>query len=295
VSKTPILNSKVKPKLAWTAFVASPAPDYINTLAVSRSGDIYAAGHTSYKTGITRGASLKLDGQGKPLAYYALEGPGENFNYALAPGLDDSYYQVGRCGVSPGWEWYGQQGYGEDAFISKINANGVNEWTRIIDYGGVEAATAIAVAADGSLFVCGNSDVHIFVSKFSSSGDLCWTQQLEGGMDYARDIAVATDGSIFICGEAGRGDSFEGMPISGTGKAFVSKLNADGSKAWTRLYGDSQYENATAITIGLDDSIYVGGVTLESSVSYDAFIAKIDTEGNQSWRSLLGCTDGAWL
>jgi hypothetical protein len=58
---------------------------------------------------------------------------------------------------------------------------------------------------------------------------------------------------------------------------------------WTRLLGTGTYDEATAITAGDDGSIYVSGYTRESSDSdnHDAFITKINSDGDTQWTKLL--------
>ena len=65
-------------------------------------------------------------------------------------------------------------------------------------------------------------------------------------------------------------------------------------KVWTKLLGSSGEDQATALTTGLDGSIYVGGFTTgvldgqTNSGEYDAFLTKYSTDGSKAWTKLLG-------
>ena len=64
-------------------------------------------------------------------------------------------------------------------------------------------------------------------------------------------------------------------------------------KVWTKLLGTSSYEVITAITTGLDGSIYVSvsnsgaldGQT--NSASGHAFLTKYSADGSKDWTKLL--------
>jgi hypothetical protein len=43
--------------------------------------------------------------------------------------------------------------------------------------------------------------------------------------------------------------------------AFITKYNPDGTKAWTRLLGTTDTDQANALTTGTDGAIYVAGYT----------------------------------
>ena len=59
-------------------------------------------------------------------------------------------------------------------------------------------------------------------------------------------------------------------------------------KAWTKLLGSTNDDQATALTTGLDGSIYVGGWTIgaldgqSKSGSADAFLTKHSMDGTKA-------------
>jgi uncharacterized protein (TIGR03437 family) len=112
-------------------------------------------------------------------------------------------------------------------------------------------------------------------------------------------IQVDSSGYIYIAGE-----SYPGVPSSSTGHAFVGKLSPDGSQTiwWTKLAGSSN-DNAQAIALGSDDSVYVTGTTQSqdfpttsgamqtaTSALVQAFAAKLDPAGAVIYSTYIGGT-----
>ena len=97
-------------------------------------------------------------------------------------------------------------------------------------------------------------------------------------MDRAYALTTGLDGSIYVSGYTE--GALDGQTNSGGQDAFLTKYNADGTKAWTKLLGTSSYDRASALTTGLDGSIYVSGWTngaLDGQINsggYDAFLTK---------------------
>jgi hypothetical protein len=65
------------------------------------------------------------------------------------------------------------------------------------------------------------------------------------------------DGAIYVAGRTE--GSFDGQLSSGGWDAFLTKYDANGNKAWTRLFGSSSNDYAYALTTGVDGAIYVAG------------------------------------
>jgi len=177
-------------------------------------------------------------------------------------------------------------------------------WTRLL--GGVSSdyANSVSTASDGSIYIAGytkssiddqsnNGSADAFISKFNSDGSKAWTKLLGGGSDdYANSVSTAIDGSIYIAGYTN--SSLDGQNNNGSGDAFITKFNNDGSKVWTKLLGGVSSDSAYSISTTNDGSIYIVGYTLgsingQSNKGFgDAFITKFNSDGSNVWTTLLG-------
>lgn len=206
-------------------------------------------------------------------------------------------------------------------FVTRIHADGTYGWTRTMS--GNSFARGVAVGADsaGNLYVTGHfyrtvdfnpgtgvqnlsssGDWDMFVAKFTVSGDYLWTKQIGGSdWDMVQDIKIDGSGNIYLAGVFSTGVDFN--PDAGTddrtthshlGAGFLTKLNADGSYAWTQVMGDSSSRwAATGLALDPSGQIYVVGerwpvsTSVGAQVISDLFLSKVDSCGQLLWTQLL--------
>jgi len=129
------------------------------------------------------------------------------------------------------------------------------------------------VASGASLGTGGVPAQHAFVAKLDSSGTIQWATPLGGsGQDVARALALDPQGNVYVTGqtystdfptlnpfqaELGRNSGFS------TANAFVSKINADGSRLLYSSYlGGSGRDSGNAIAVDASGTAYVAGGAL---------------------------------
>ena len=226
-------------------------------------------------------------------------------------GIDNDIYIVGNTnGNLDGQENNG----GVDIFLSKFQTNGTKEWTKLIGTSDDDNVSSIEMGSDGSIYILGNSygDINgqsnngksdIFITKLNSNGDLEWSK-IEGynNDDFGNSITINDEGFIYIIGTSYIDiDDESNRP---KGHIYISKLNSDGDKQWSKLRGSSEKVLGESITSGDDGSLYITGseyyyregVTYFDFDTYetkplllrDAFLEKLDSDGNVIWSRLLG-------
>src|SRR5262249_45831810 len=91
------------------------------------------------------------------------------------------------------------------------------------------------------------------------------------------------------------GDTFGslGGDNAGLADAYVAKYDPAGNLVWVKQLGKSKSEVAKSITLDDSDDIYIAGQTDSdwdgpSSGESDAFVAKLDADGNMLWAKLMG-------
>jgi len=120
-----------------------------------------------------------------------------------------------------------------------------------------------------------------------------WVRQLGTDFeDQSNGISVDRLGNVFISGETG-GD-LEGVNAS-EGGAFISKYDADGNLAWTRVLGASIADVSTSVSADRQGNVFISGYTWgdlggDNAGGLDAFVSKFDTNGNLAWTNQLGTT-----
>jgi len=143
----------------------------------------------------------------------------------------------------------------------------------------------------------GGGDADAFVAKLNSSGELKWLTFLGGsGVDQGHDIAVDDTGNLYV---AGTSYATWGSPIqghSGSGDAFIAKLNANGELQWNTFVGGTGSQSVKGIGFDTAMNLYVAGTSDSSwgtpvhafGGGTDAFVAKLGADGSFLWNSFLG-------
>ncbi|MGD2132240.1 MAG: hypothetical protein PVI23_05565, partial [Maricaulaceae bacterium] len=127
-----------------------------------------------------------------------------------------------------------------------------------------------------------------FVTRYDADGIEEWTHRLGGiGADAVNAVAVAADGTTYIAGKTT--GSLTGNVHGGGSDAFVRAIDADGDTLWTRQFGDSDDEQATALSIADDGDLIVGSV--EDGVGYVRKYSSADGVSASLWEHVIGDLD----
>ncbi|MEG5164210.1 SBBP repeat-containing protein, partial [Microcoleus sp. AT3-A2] len=208
-------------------------------------------------------------------------------------------------------------GGGLDGFLAKVNPTGsALVYSTYLGGSGTDDAKAIALDNSGNVWATGNTNstdfpganlgfqnaiaggYDNFVSKFDANGARAYSTYLGGsGDDYGADIAVDSAGNAYVVGNTTSTDFPTVNPIqAGNGgvakDAFVTKISANNSLAYSTYLGGSGEENGDRITVDSAGNAYVTGNTTSTNFptknaiqtisggGQDAFITKIDSSGS---------------
>lgn len=233
--------------------------------------------------------------------------------YDQVSGVAASFGNVFIAGYTQGQLEAGPSAGGSDAFVAKLRATGVVDWTRQFgsssnDYvTGVAAydlnPNAVAVYAAGytTAALPGNvsaGGTDSFLVKYDAAGGQQWVRQFgTASGDFAQGVVTAPDGSVYVTGYTSA--SMAGQPWAGGQDAFVVKYDASGARQWSRMVGSSRNDQGRAVAVGADGGVYVTGFTFggldgnanaggPSSTTSDLFLVKYDAAGQRQWTRQLG-------
>jgi len=226
-----------------------------------------------------------------------------------------------------------------DLFITKINANGTYAWTKRI--GGSSDGTSASGAgiitdSSGNVYITGyfyqtvdfggdfgtpdsktsSGPLNVFITKIKANGTYAWTKRM-GGNDFTTSWKVTLDssGNIYVSGsftgtvDFGADFGVSDSKTSAGGDAFITKINANGSYAWTKRTTAS---NSASDAYGYDNitdssgNVYVAGGfngTVDFGADFgvsdiktaagnsDIFVTKINANGSYAWTKRMGSSD----
>lgn len=187
-------------------------------------------------------------------------------------------------------------------FISTAHAQVGIEWVRQFGTGTNQEDIAVALDTDGSIYVGGTTsgsfpghtnagDIDAFVRKYNASGTEIWTRQFgTANFDQVFGVSINT-ASIYVAGltEGAFGTSTN----AGDSDIFVRKYDSSGNVVWTSQIGSAGNDEVMAIDSD-STGVYLVGETggalpgQTATGSADAFIIKLDTDGNTAWIRQFG-------
>ena len=214
-----------------------------------------------------------------------------------------------------------------DAFIAEFDRHGMFIWDSFIGGSGDETGTSCHADNRGNVYVGGQTDaggfiendslsalipysegIDAFLVKFNAEGIMTWGTYYGGlGDEYVRSISVD---SLKNCLIAGSTNSETGIAAGMSAQAqymgntdgYIAKFDSLGALVWGMYYGSAGRDTITGITSfgenhyisGNTDSTFVYSDTASYQSAYggggDAFVARLNPDGNTQWFSYLGGT-----
>lgn len=186
---------------------------------------------------------------------------------ALEVDSQGNTYVVGTTEGDLGGQFNGAET--SDVFLSKYDSTGNLLWSRLVGASDQAEAFDIAIDADDNVVIAGKSNEELisgdvfsgtdsFVSKFSSSGEELWTQQLDTiATDQANSLTVDANGDVYFTGQvSGRIDA----TTTANGGEDVTLVKLDGDNGIIRekiQYGGANDDIGRNIAIADDGNLLV--------------------------------------
>lgn len=172
-----------------------------------------------------------------------------------------------------------------DIFLTKLDMNGVHQWTRTWGSKENDQATGVVTDEDGNIFVTSSFDMMFTVlSKFDALGNNIWDRSWYG---LSRGIAISPD-SIFVAGVFGGTVDFDPGPgvdnktsISSV-DASISCFDKEGTYKWSYTWDGFNEYFFIGLSSDIYSNIYAVGVFNEE-VDFDAGPGEDIHTSNGSW------------
>lgn len=241
-------------------------------------GNTYVVGTTKGDLGAMRSDGddnlflTKLNGEGKVVWQRSLGAAGSSTGAAISMAPDGNIVVAGTVNGA-----FNNMSTDGDMFVTKFSPVGDEAFSTVVRSAGADTAKAVAVGADGSIYVGGRLG--------RDGGDGAITRlTADGKIAERRIISGATDNSESVTGLAVDGDGNLLALVSNNGVAELRKMS--GSSLATDLGSLTLgTADARAIAVGPDGTIVVGGATSAplsgtqvnaTGGGRDGFVARID-------------------
>jgi hypothetical protein len=330
----------IDPVVKYSRYLGGAGYDAAYAVATDAAGSVYVTGETSSvdftsSSGVryNRDAFVsKLSPDGSQTVYTVLlSSDGNDAGKAIAIDGGGNIWVAGVAGGSGFPTTSGalssHSSGAEDAFVARLDSNGILKYSTYLGGGGTDVATALAIDSSGGIYVAGYTSsvdfpttsgapqtsyqggTDAFLVKLSSSGGFLSYSTLLGGSgnDSFSGLSVDAGGTACAAGQT----SSSNLPVrnavqatyGGNGDALLACLNPTGT-AWSTLtyLGGSGSDEALGIARDAAGNIYLTGDTYSynfpttssayrkvSAGGYDAFAVKLNSAGTAIvFATLLG-------
>jgi hypothetical protein len=303
-------------ELLWNTFLGLQDSDSGEDLAVDGNGNVIVVGASNILSGNPfvkiynqQAFAAKLNGEGA-LQWITYLGSGE-WDWGRGVAVDGNGEIVVTGTSYHGWGSPMRPYSGwSDAFVAKLSNSGGIIWNTFLGSSDFDDGCAIAVDANGSCYVTGSSEAtwgdpvddyssmsDVFVAKLNGNGVLVWNTFLGGdSSDDGARIAVDGSGGLYLVGDSGSSWGMPVRPFSGDVDAFVAKMSNSGTLVWNTFLGAAAEDRGCDIKVDETGCSYLAGTSATSwetplraySGNFDAFSAKLDSNGVLIWNTFLG-------
>ncbi len=127
----------------------------------------------------------------------------------------------------------------------------------------------------------------VWLIKTNSAGDTVWTRTYGGQEnDICRMMEPTTDGGYIMAG-------YTSSYGAGSADVWLIKIEADGDTLWTRTYGGTSWDGASAARQTADGGYIVVGTTVSFGPgANDIWLLKTDPQGDTIWTRTYGGANG---
>ena len=298
-----LLGGTNSPKAGWVKLFGTGSEDYGNDIALDTEGNIYITGETQNNLdGIQNkgGRDIfisKFDNDGN-IQWTTLYGsPEDQQGESIALDSDKNIYLIG----STYGDLDGNTNSGSsDIVVCKFDANGINQWTKLIGTSDSDSPGGITVDKNGNVYIVGSRTGDLdgntylgggrdaFITKYDNNGNKQWTKFINTtSIDIATGIAIDASDFLYITGLTSGSLHGEYHNPRDSSDAFITKYDLNGNWKWTRLLDIYDRDEGNDIAVDTNGNIFMAGGANSNNYS-QAFIAKYHNDGNKQWHKTFG-------
>ncbi len=207
--------------------------------------------------------------------------------------------------ILTGYEYTNHQ---SDVLFSKLDENGIIEWSKTFGGSKNDVGNSVIQTPDGGFVMAGNSDsadgipgenngdCDAWILKVNSAGAIQWNHVYGGGgFDDLASISNTSDGGFIVAGTTISPTNNIITESAGKKDALVLKLDSNGNLSWSKTFGGSQNDIASAIQQTADGGYIFSGTTWSDDIDIqnnggfsDMWLVKLQANGNLQWSKTFG-------
>ena len=317
------------PTLEWVKGLESPFEKQITDGAID-ANNIYLKGFFKSKLDFDPGPdSFNLFSQGIGDGYVMSLDAAGNFQWAKhLPNEDEN--GTSAIAIHDSLAYATGHDFGLSVLQSRYVSDGTDTFIHYINSG-----TNIQVDHEGEIIVCGefykkldfdpSSDTlwldpfgggDAFLAKLSTDGELWWIRQI-GGTGYTSALTVVVDheNGYLVTGQFSGNLELDNanpgyeLTAEGNQSSFLIKYDQNGDLSWYKMIGGSDFNAVRTIVLDEHNHYIIGGhfkadldfkdsmnpAIFQSAGDFDAFFAKLDSDGHYQWMQTFGGSEDQYI
>lgn len=243
-----------KGNMIWSKFYGGVKEDILQSVVKAKEGYILAGYTFSYGKGNADFWVLKIDGNGNKIWSKAYGSKNDEYAGYIVKG-ENGYIVAGQKIENNNYM----------TWILKIDENGREIWNKTYDI--LDHVSFVKKMGDGYI-LGGETAFYGCLAKIDESGDIKWVRVYDG-IDIIKDMEYATNGYILL------------------GSSHIIKTDWKGNKEWIKKL-DSRIDIGNSILKIENNRYIIAGGARWGAGGEDAFLIKIDENGNEIWNKTFG-------
>jgi hypothetical protein len=284
---------------AWVRQFGTNSGELANSAAPDGAGGVFVSGWTGGSLGGTSAGGTdawlaRTTSTGNQLWIRQLGTARGDYGVALASDGAGGTFVAGLTNGNLGGAGAGLG----DPWIARYDGAGNQVWIRLFGTASGEGVGGAAPDGAGGFYVSGGTGGNLggtnagsgdaWVARFDSSGNLAWARQLGSSLaDLSTCAAPDGSGGVYISGYT-QGNL--ASPNPSYWDTWIARYDALGNQLWVRQSGTTDNDFARAAVEDGSGGVYLCGQTvLPGGQAFpDAWVARYDGAGNQSWVRQVG-------
>lgn len=178
-----------------------------------------------------------------------------------------------------------------DAYVIRVDQFGNKVYSLALGGSSNDSANAVVELKDGFVIAgstrsFGNGVESIYMAKFTKAGELLWQNGYYSDNDdyyQANDMVKISDRNMLFAGSENHVKFFNSEI-----NIYVNAIDSEGVRNGVKRYGGNKVDVANSI-INIQDGYVLAGMTKSwGHGAEDAYVIKLDKDGNQLWHNAFG-------